>query len=129
MLAKLLVVDDDPNLLDLMRLILRPTGWEVLTAQSGPEALDMAHCHQPDLIVLDMMMPGMKGFEVCNRLRASKRFRDVPIVALTGAAEDYEHTLALQAGADAVITKPISAQHLTERLKAFLAPVRIGVRF
>jgi DNA-binding response OmpR family regulator len=126
MLAQILVVDDDPNMLALMRVILLPTGWKVLTARSGNEALDMAHRHQPDLVMLDIKMPGMSGYELCASLRANKRFCQMPIVALTGAADPYEHSLALQSGVDAIITKPISPQALTDRLKAFLAPICMG---
>lgn len=125
MLTKILVVDDDPDILRIMPFVFQRKGWRVLTAQSGPEALDVARREHPDLILLDLVLPGMSGYQVCECLRADRWLKDVAIVVLTGMSQE-EHSLALQAGADAVIKKPISTQELVERLSAFLLPVAIG---
>lgn len=126
MLVRILIVDDNPDDLHAARLVLQRRGWEVLTAHSGAEALDLAHRHQPDVVLLDMSLPGMSGYEVCTCLRANRRFRTVPILAMVEPEEPCAQALAFQAGADAIITKPLSAQALTERLRAFLVPVSMG---
>ncbi len=121
----ILVVDDEPDMLHLIRLILRRGGWEVITAASGSEALQLADRYPPDLILLDIMMPDLNGHEVCARLRRDPRFKKTPILALTAQAHLEEQFRAHLAGMDEYIVKPIAPAELLERVRAYLQPVPI----
>lgn len=121
----ILVVDDEPDMLDLLRLILRRGGWEVVTAASGNEALQLADRYLPDLILLDIMMPQPDGHEVCARLRRDERFKQTPILALTAQAHIEEQFRAHLAGIDEYIVKPIAPAELLERVRAHLHPASI----
>jgi two-component system alkaline phosphatase synthesis response regulator PhoP len=120
MARKILVVDDDGDILYLMRIMLRHEGWEMMSADGGIRAIEMARRYAPDLILLDMMMPDMDGVEVCERLRAEPQFRNTPILILTALTRVQEHQLARQAGANEVIVKPVTGRELVQRLQRFL---------
>lgn len=115
--ALVLVVDDDLNLLKMVSRTLELEGYRVLTAGNGKQALLVIEKQNPDLVLLDIMMPGMDGFEVCERVRD---FSNIPIVMLTakGQIEDIRHGLDL--GADDYMTKPFGADELLARVKAVL---------
>ncbi len=115
--STLLAVDDEPRALTLLRNIAEPDGHRVITAADGPTALDLAERERPDAILLDVMMPGMDGFEVCRRLRASASLSTLPVLLLT-ALDDRESRLrGLSAGADDFITKPFDSVELRLRLR------------
>ncbi len=118
---KILVVEDDRNLLDTLRYNLRKEGYEVVTAIDGAEALDVARREKPDLIILDIMLPKMSGFEVCRILR---REMIVPILMLTAKTEETDNEtdkiVGLEIGADDYMTKPFSMRELLARLGAML---------
>lgn len=118
----ILVVDDEPDMLSLLRLILQRGGWQVVTAASGEEALQLADRYLPDLILLDIMMPGLNGHEVCARLRRDARFKQTPILALTAQAHLEEQVQAHLVGMDEYIVKPIAPTELLERVRAHLHP-------
>ena len=120
MSPKILVVDDDPALTQLLRLLLSFEGWNVLAATSGVEALEIADLHLPELILLDIMMPNMDGFEVCTRLRADPRFRQTAILAFTAMSEKAGEARAYEVGFDDFIPKMIMPDQLIERMKRFL---------
>jgi len=120
--VRILVVDDDPDALLLIRLVLRRPGWEVVTATGGAEALRAADQYVPELILLDLMLPGMSGYELCSRLRADPRFQQTPILAFTAMTRRRETDLARQAGANDVIVKPIQADELLNRVQSYLGP-------
>ena len=115
--AKILVVDDDPNVVDLVRLYLERDGHEVLTASDGMAGLETARDEQPDLIVLDLMLPRMDGMEVCRTLRAES---SVPVVMLTAMVEEDVRLAGLDLGADDYMTKPFSPRELAARVRAVL---------
>jgi len=118
--ATILVVDDDEFNLKLLKVPLVAEGYAVRTAASGEEALASVAEQLPDLILLDVMMPGIDGFEVLRRLKADARFRSIPIIMVT-ALEDRESRLkALEAGAEDVFTKPVSRAELQMRVKSLL---------
>jgi DNA-binding response OmpR family regulator len=119
MAAKILMVDDDPEISQVVRLMLERHGWQVIYARSGAQALELARREPPDLILLDLMMPGMSGYEVCEDIRADWGLRQVPIVVLTGMGKGI-HARALRTGADAVLMKPVPAHVLNQTLNAFL---------
>ena len=115
--AKILVVDDEPRAVTMLRNLLLPEGYHVLTAHSGAEALDLATREVPDVVLLDVMMPELDGFAVCGRLRDDPRLAHVPIIMLT-ALDDRESLLSgLRAGADDFISKPFDSTELRARLR------------
>ena len=115
--ATVLVVDDEANLVELVEGYLRREGFDVLTAADGPTALALARARQPDLVVLDLMLPGLDGVEVCRQLR---RFSDAYVVMLTAKAEEIDKIVGLSVGADDYVTKPFSPRELVARVKAML---------
>ncbi|MDP2731292.1 MAG: response regulator transcription factor [Dehalococcoidales bacterium] len=113
----ILVVEDDRNLLDTLRYNLHKEGYEVVTAADGAEALDIARREKPDLIILDIMLPIMSGFEVCRILRKEMI---VPILMLTAKADETDKIVGLEIGADDYMTKPFSLRELMARVRAML---------
>jgi len=114
---RVLVVDDDTKTVELVKLYLNRDGYRVLTAYDGVEALCLAREGHPDLIVLDLMLPGIDGLEVCQTLRAES---DVPIIMLTAKTTDQDKLKGLELGADDYVTKPFSPRELAARVRAVL---------
>jgi DNA-binding response OmpR family regulator len=114
---KVLVVDDDVKTVELVKLYLNSDGYRVLTAYNGNDALQMARESHPDLIVLDLMLPGISGLDVCRTLRAES---DVPIIMLTALTTDDDRLTGLDLGADDYVTKPFSPRELAARVRAVL---------
>jgi two-component system alkaline phosphatase synthesis response regulator PhoP len=114
---RVLVVDDDVKTVELVKLYLNRDGYHVLTAYDGIEALRIARENHPDLIVLDLMLPGIDGLEVCRILRAES---DVPIIMLTAKTTDQDKLTGLGLGADDYVTKPFSPRELAARVRAIL---------
>ncbi|TND07597.1 MAG: two-component system, OmpR family, alkaline phosphatase synthesis response regulator PhoP [Bacteroidetes bacterium] len=117
---KILLVDDEQDILEFLSYNLRKEGYEVSTALSGKEALDLARKEIPHLVLLDVMMPGLDGIEVCREMRQIKGMEDVIIAFLTARSEDYSHIAGFDAGADDYINKPIKPRVLMSRIKALL---------
>ncbi len=120
---KILVIDDEPSIINLVTAYLRPEGYEVLTATDGATGLQMARAHKPDLVVLDVMLPGMDGIEVLTRLR---RESDVYVILLTARTEETDKIVGLSVGADDYVTKPFSPRELVARIKAALRRLQSG---
>jgi len=118
--AKILVVDDEEPILELLRFNLEKEGYQVCVAKDGQEALERVEKEQPDLLVLDVMLPGMDGLEVCRVLRLNPRFQQIPIIMLTAKGEEIDTVLGLELGADDYMTKPFSPRELLARIKARL---------
>jgi class 3 adenylate cyclase len=118
--GKILVVDDDPGNREVLEELLRLRGYPVVTAASGPEALEVARREPPDLVLLDVTMPGMSGYEVCEALRAEPATRLLPIVIITALEGQEEKIRAIEAGADDFLNKPISPTELIARVKSLL---------
>ncbi|MEW6030544.1 MAG: response regulator transcription factor [Chloroflexota bacterium] len=121
--AKILVVDDEPSIVNLVSAYLKPEGYEVYTASDGPSGLKAARAFKPDLIVLDIMLPGMDGLELLSRLR---RESDAYVILLTARTEETDKIVGLSVGADDYVTKPFSPRELTARVKAALRRVQTG---
>ncbi len=119
-MTKILVVDDEEDILDFLSYNLKKEGFDVATATNGLDALAIAQKTQPDLIILDIMMPELDGIEVCRRLRAEPQFKQTVITFLTARDEDFTQIKALDVGGDDYITKPIKPQLLVSRVKALL---------
>jgi len=121
--ARILIVDDEPPIVDMLAYNLKRANYEVLIARDGQEALDKARREQPDLIILDLMLPRLDGLEVCRALR---RERDVPIIMLTARDSEVDRVVGLELGADDYVVKPFSVRELVARVKVVLrrAPSR-----
>jgi two-component system phosphate regulon response regulator PhoB len=118
--SKILVVDDEEDILELVRYNLAKEGYDITCVISGEEAITRAKSDPPDLILLDLMLPGVDGFEVCQRLKRDDETARVPIVMLTAKGEDSDIVAGLELGADDYITKPFSPKVLTARIRAIL---------
>ncbi|HEV8632948.1 MAG TPA: response regulator transcription factor [Chloroflexota bacterium] len=117
MSERILLVDDEPSLVTTLRYALTHSGFAVRTATDGAEALAAVRQEAPDLVVLDVMLPGLDGFEVCRRIRAEMR---VPIIMLTARDDPVDRIVGLEVGADDYVTKPFSVRELVARVKAHL---------
>jgi two-component system alkaline phosphatase synthesis response regulator PhoP len=119
--TKILVIEDDPGTLRLMVYTLQHEGYQVVTAANGLEGLRKAMNEKPDLVVLDVMLPGIDGFEICHRLRADPRTANLPILMLSGKAQEIDKATGLKVGADGYITKPATPSETTSRVRTLLA--------
>ena len=117
---KILIADDEPNQLELMAFNLENAGFSVIKAQNGKEALQFAEDHNPDLIIIDWMMPNMSGIDVCRILRSRTDTKLLPIIILSARSEEGDKSLGLDTGADDYISKPFSPKELISRVKALL---------
>jgi DNA-binding response OmpR family regulator len=115
-----LVIDDERDLIELVRYNLEKEGFDVISATDGDSGLNIAVKHRPALIVLDLMMPGKDGLEVCRQLRGDPRTNRVPIIMLTAKATEADRVVGLELGADDYVTKPFSPRELVARVKAVL---------
>src|SRR6266498_377163 len=122
-MTKILVIDDEPSITNLVSAYLKPEGYEVLTAADGPSGLKAARAYKPDLIVLDLMLPGLDGIELLSRLR---RESDVYVILLTARTEETDKIVGLSVGADDYVTKPFSPRELVARIKAALRRLKAG---
>lgn len=126
--ARILIVDDDLESLKLIGLMLQSRGYEILAAQSGLQALNKAASESPDLIILDVMMPGLDGFDVARQIRSDPRTATIPIIMFTARSQVSDKVTGFEAGADEYLTKPIHPAELVSRVEALLARGgRIGV--
>ena len=120
---RVLVTDDEPRYVRAVQVNLEASGYEVFTARNGLEAVDIAATEEPDLIILDIRMPNLDGYEACQRIR---EFSLVPIIMLTALAENVDKVKGLDVGADDYVTKPFSADELLARVRAVLRRVELG---
>jgi two-component system alkaline phosphatase synthesis response regulator PhoP len=116
----ILVVDDEEDVLELVRYNLDKNGYSVLTASSGEDAITLARSKRPDLVVLDLMLPGIDGLEVCKKLKADSKTDHIPVVMLTAKGEETDVVTGLELGADDYVTKPFSPKVLVARIKRIL---------
>jgi len=122
---KLLLVDDEKDILEFLSYNLQKEGYDVITANNGLLALKLVKKHNPDLIILDLMMPEMDGIEVCEKIREDIKFNETMILFLTARGEDYSELAGFSAGADDYITKPIKPKLLVSRVNAILKRKRM----
>ncbi|PVX52282.1 two-component system alkaline phosphatase synthesis response regulator PhoP [Balneicella halophila] len=118
--ATILLVDDEPDILEFIGYNLEKEGYRTLTASNGKEAIKITKKEQPDLILLDLMMPELDGIETCELIRADEQLKDSFIVFLTARSEDYSQIAGYNAGADDYITKPVKPKVLTSKIKALI---------
>ncbi|MEJ7626576.1 MAG: response regulator transcription factor [Ferruginibacter sp.] len=115
---KILIADDEPDILEIIQFNLQAEGYEVIIAKNGDEAVEKARSFQPDLIILDVMMPGKTGIEVCNLLRLNPTFKETLIVFLTALSDETTEIKGLESGADDYLTKPIRPKVLLSKVNA-----------
>lgn len=118
--GKILVAEDERKILNLLQLYLEKNNYEVITAQNGIEALEKVKKFDPDLLVLDIVMPEMNGHEVCKKIRKDKKYRDIPIIYLSSLAEKQSIVSSLELGGDDYLTKPFDPNELIARINAIL---------
>lgn len=117
MVKKILIVDDDPCSLEIMTKMLGAAGFEVFTAANGQEGYSAAKKLRPDLIILDVMMPKMDGYEVCRLLKFDKEYSAIPVVFLTSRAQSVDRAIAAKVGADHFVNKPVNRQEMLDMIK------------
>ncbi|MEJ5240760.1 MAG: response regulator [Anaerolineales bacterium] len=120
-MAKILAAEDERDIRDLIAFTLRFAGHEVTTATNGEEAVAMAEQVQPDLILLDVRMPRMNGYDACRAIKANPRLKDIPVIFLSAKGQESEVQAGLQAGAEEYLLKPFAPDQLIERVRAILA--------
>ncbi len=120
MAKHILIVDDEPNIVLSLEFLMRKRGYTVTTASDGEEALRLVDEHKPDLVLLDVMMPRMDGYQVCEVLRGRDDLKDLRIIMLTAKGRDVEREKGLSMGADEYITKPFSTQEVVTRVEQVL---------
>ncbi|MDO9136995.1 MAG: response regulator transcription factor [Lutibacter sp.] len=120
---KILLVDDEPDILEIVGYNLKNEGYKIYTAKNGIEAIEKAKKHEPHLIILDIMMPEMDGIEACEKIRATKGLENVLVTFFTARSEDYSQMAGFDVGADDYITKPIKPKVLISKIKALLRRV------
>ncbi len=121
MAKRVLLVDDEPHLLLLIEARLKANGYEVLTANNGQTALEMAKKQSPDLMILDLMLPKMDGYRVCGLLKKDVRYSKIPIILFSARAQQEDVKLGEEVGADAYITKPFEPQNLLAKIKELIS--------
>ena len=117
---KILIVDDEEHIRELIKFNLEQNGYKVISADNGIDALKIAKTEKPQLILLDVMLPGMDGYDVCKEIRRDHSISTTPIIMITAKGEELDKILGLELGADDYITKPFSIRELIARVKAIL---------
>lgn len=119
--VRVLIAEDEPNILESLRFILDREGWEVLTAEDGEEAMAFLRRHRPDIVVLDVMLPKVNGFEILKSIRADDHLRQTPVMILTAKGQEKDRKLAIEFGANLFVTKPYSNMEVVNQLKSLVA--------
>ena len=117
---KILVVDDERDLVDLLALRFQSEGYDVIQAFDGMDGLEKVRANNPDLIILDVMMPRLNGYQVCRELKQDVKFKKIPIIMLTAKAQESDKFWGMETGAEGYITKPFDFGNLSETVKKFL---------
>jgi DNA-binding response OmpR family regulator len=117
---EILIVDDEPGIVVPVQFLMEQQGYTVMIAERGEDALDLIYQYKPDLVILDIMLPGIDGYEVCEIVRLNPHYRDIKIIFLTAKGREVEIAKGLALGADAYITKPFSNDELVAKVKGLL---------
>ncbi|MCK5165157.1 MAG: response regulator [Desulfobacula sp.] len=121
MKKKILIVDDEPNIIVPLEFLMKQNNYDVRTAQTGEKAMDLISSWKPDLILLDIMLPGMDGYEVCQKIRQEKKFNQTRIVFLSAMARSIDIAKGMGLAADDYITKPFATDYVVSKIKELLA--------
>ncbi|RKX48784.1 MAG: DNA-binding response regulator, partial [Thermotogae bacterium] len=114
----ILVIDDEPSIVELLAFNLKKEGYDVFKAYDAEEALRVSEDNEIDMFIVDIMLPGMDGFELVRNLRSSEKYRQVPVIFLSARSEEFDKVLGLELGADDYITKPFSVREVLARIRA-----------
>jgi len=117
---KILIVDDEPFIVETLRFALEKAGYGCLVAYDGENAIKLARAEHPDLILLDIMLPKLNGFQICRLLKFDARYRDIPIIMLTARAQERDRLLGRETGADEYVTKPFELDDLLAAISRYL---------
>ena len=120
MAKRILLVDDEPELVEMVKMRLEAGGYEVITAYDGQEALDKAHKENPDLMLLDLMLPKIDGYKVCRMLKFDERYKHILIIIFTARTQKSDEGMAKEVGSDAYVVKPFEPQVLMGKIKELL---------
>jgi DNA-binding response OmpR family regulator len=120
MAKEILIVDDEPSIVIPIQFLMEQQGYSVIVAENGEDALDIVHKYEPDLVLLDIMLPGIDGYEVCEIVRLNPKYRRIKIIFLTAKGREVEIAKGLALGADAYITKPFSNAEVVKKVKELL---------
>lgn len=126
MAKKILVVEDDPHIIKMLELRLKASGFEVITATDGISGLEKAKTEKPDLIIQDLMLPGMDGYKICRILKFDEVYKEIPIIMLTARGQDEDRLKGEQMGADFYMTKPYKSEELLEKINELLRERKDG---
>ncbi len=117
---KILIVDDDKDFLKALKIVLEDKGYSIVTATDGAQALELARTESPNLILLDIMLPGMNGFKVCRFLKFDENYKDIPIIIISAKSDQEDKRLGKQMGAELYITKPFENGELLQAIKQLI---------
>ena len=123
MAKEILIVDDEPSIVIPIQFLMEQQGYSVIVAENGEDALDIIHKYKPDLVLLDIMLPGIDGYEVCEIVRLNPKYRHIKIIFLTAKGREVEIAKGMALGADAYITKPFSNAEVVEKVKELLVEI------
>ena len=118
--VRILLVDDEPSIIKMVGKRLEVEGFEVLVAMDGQDGLKKAQTDNPELIILDVMLPKLNGYEVCTMLKQDARYQKIPVVLFTAKAQEKDEKLGMECGADAYVRKPFRAQELIEKIRSLI---------
>ncbi len=117
---RILIVDDEPHIIKVLTVRLEKAGYEVIAAIDGQETLNKVRKEMPDLVILDLMLPGIDGYKVCRLLKFDERYKHIPIIVLTARVEEEDRKRSMEVGADEYITKPIKPDEFLDTIKKHL---------
>jgi CheY-like chemotaxis protein len=120
-MTKILIAEDEPDIRELVAFTLRFSGYEVVAASNGEEAVEFARKENPDMILMDVRMPRMTGYDACRVIKADAKLKDIPVVFLSAKGQDNEIQTGLESGAEEYLLKPFAPDQLTQRVQAVLA--------
>lgn len=117
---KILVVDDEVHIVNILKFNLKKSGYDVITAVNGEEALSVIEAEMPDLILCDVMMPKLTGFEVCQKVKSDDKYKNIPFILLTAKGQEVDKDIGLKFGADLYLTKPFSPKNIVDKITEIL---------
>lgn len=118
-MTKILVADDSPFVLEIVQTVLESEGFDVVTAIDGTEAWKKVQSEKPDVVIVDIVMPGMNGYEICKKIKSTEELKGLPVLVLTTKAQDKDIELAQTSGADLYMTKPFDPDELAKKVRKF----------
>ena len=120
MSKQILIVDDDPNIVALLKTFIKPLGHDVVSSSDGMSGLQMARTIKPALILLDVMLPKLDGYKICRFLKFDENYRQIPIIMLTAKSDSHDEEIGMQTGADAYITKPFTKDDIIQTIGKYI---------